>query len=167
MVTPPPASPALLAEAREFLAGFRSLQLATANVQGEPLASYAPYALLANGSFGLLLSDLAAHTANLRANPRASLLCIAPEAASEEIFARKRLVLQCSAVMFGPGEAQREQVVTALAQRFGATVMQLASLPDFHGVVLKPLTANYVTGFARAQALPVSGLYAPTAPEPE
>ncbi|MBT8138840.1 MAG: pyridoxamine 5'-phosphate oxidase family protein [Gammaproteobacteria bacterium] len=158
MVTPPATSPELISEAREFLAKFRSAQLATASKDGVPLASYAPFAMLDDGSIGMLLSELATHTQNLRDNASASLLFIEPEADAAEIFARRRLSFSCSAKLYSPGSAERAAVVSALKARFGNIAEQLASLPDFYGVVLKPDSANYVAGFARAQQLPVDAL---------
>jgi len=61
---------------RELLATERHAVLATlsASRAGWPFASVAPYALSAAGEPLLLLSDLAEHTRNLRADPRASLM---------------------------------------------------------------------------------------------
>src|SRR5438093_838966 len=60
---------------RELLANERHAVLATvsASRDGWPFASVAPYALSAGGEPLLLLSDLAEHTRNVRADPRASL----------------------------------------------------------------------------------------------
>src|SRR5437879_12351747 len=59
---------------RALLAAERHAVLATlsASRDGWPFASVAPYALSADGEPLLLLSDLAEHTRNVRADPRAS-----------------------------------------------------------------------------------------------
>ena len=61
---------------RELLANERHAVLATlsASRDGWPFASVAPFALSDTGEPLLLLSDLAEHTRNIRADPRASLM---------------------------------------------------------------------------------------------
>ncbi|NNC55216.1 MAG: hypothetical protein HKO07_05805 [Pseudomonadales bacterium] len=159
MVPPPDTAPELLREAREFLAHFRSVQLATVNKAGEPLASYAPFVRLPDGSLCMLLSELAAHTRNLQDNPIASLLFIEPEAEATEIFARRRLVCSCRARLYRPGTSEREAVVHALQARFGDIAEQLASLPDFYGVILEVDQVSFVSGFAKANTLPAKDLF--------
>jgi len=62
----PPANDqnSIITAAREFLTTFESMQLATVNSSGQPMASYAPFVRLDNGQLGIFISDLDAHTAN-------------------------------------------------------------------------------------------------------
>src|SRR5207245_1485810 len=67
--------PQVMRALRALLAAERHAVLATlsASRDGWPFASLVPYALSADGEPLLLLSDLAEHTRNVRADPRASL----------------------------------------------------------------------------------------------
>lgn len=67
-----------LENARCFHRVYDSVLMATATEDGEPVASYAPY-LEHGGDFYVYVSDLAAHTQNLKRNPRASLMFIEDE----------------------------------------------------------------------------------------
>ena len=148
----PPANDqnSILTAAREFLTTFKSMQLATVDASGQPMASYAPFIQLDNGQLGIFVSDLAAHTANLRNQPVASALVIEPETQAKQIFARKRLMLECSVSMHERESAVSSQVLQAMRQRFGDIIAQLTPLADFHVFTLSITQAIYVTGFAQA-----------------
>lgn len=70
-------------EARRWLREGRVAALATLSVddrtRGFPFGSVVPYALDADGAPFILIADIAQHTKNLRADPRASLLICEPE----------------------------------------------------------------------------------------
>lgn len=80
--------------AQQLLDTLKSVQLATLNAQGEPEASYAP-CLIESQRVYLFLSQLASHTQNLLRTPVCSLMWIADEQSSRNLFARERLILQC------------------------------------------------------------------------
>src|SRR6516162_8131757 len=73
------------AAARALLAAESVGLLSTISVRrpGTPYGSVTPYALSAGGAPLLLLCGLAAHTHNLRADPRAGLFVGAPTAATD------------------------------------------------------------------------------------
>ena len=148
----PPANDqhSIITAAREFLTTFKSMQLATVNSSGQPMASYAPFVRLDNGQLGIFISDLAAHTANLRNQPVASALFIESETQAKQIFARKRLMLECGVSMHQRESAESSRVLKAMQQRFGDIIAQLTPLADFHVFTLSITQATYVTGFAQA-----------------
>ena len=148
----PPANDqnSIITAAREFLTTFESMQLATVNSIGQPMASYAPFVRLDNGQLGIFISDLAAHTANLRNQPVASALFIESETQAKQIFARKRLMLECGVSMHQRESAESSRVLKAMQQRFGDIIAQLTPLADFHVFTLSLTQATYVTGFAQA-----------------
>ena len=81
----------IVVEAGEFLAGFRTLLMATVSVDGVPDASYAPFVRIDDNAFYVNLSELSTHTGNLLATPRASVMFLQAEDDSKQLFARKRL----------------------------------------------------------------------------
>lgn len=140
------------AECAAFPDRFRSLLLATASKAGEPNASYAPY--LRDGTdFIIYVSELAAHTHNLRDTGKASVFFIENEDQADNLFARRRLTFRCSASIVPRGTEAFARLIAALEARFGSTMRQLKDMTDFHLVRLTPHKATYVAGFARAFSL--------------
>jgi putative heme iron utilization protein len=141
---------AIGAEARAFRDAFMTLHLATCTAAAQPVASYAPYALSADGGFYIYVSELAAHTENLKALRETSVLFIEAERDAEHLFARKRLTYTCAVTHLPRGEAPFERALDALALRFGDFIAYLRTLKDFHAFELCPRHASYVRGFAQA-----------------
>ena len=137
-------------EARSFLAGFRALQLATVSADGEPEASYAPFVMRADGAMCVYVSELARHTANLRARGRASVLFAAAEADSPELFARVRLTFACAAHHIDRDSEPFEELLDRFDAEFGEVMKMIRPLEDFHLFALVPESGTYVRGFAQA-----------------
>ena len=131
-----------------LLASVRSLILATVAADGEPLASVAPFVRAADGSLLIAVSGLAAHAAQIAANPAVSVMLIEDESTSRQIFARTRLTLRCRAEALT--DAGRTQTFAALRGRFGEIAGVLEGLPDFLAVRLVPLSGVFVMGFGAA-----------------
>lgn len=120
---------------------------------GAPYVSMVPFALL-QGEPGLVIhvSGLAAHTRDMLADPRVSLLVM--DATSKEVppQALARVTLQ--------GEAARipaDAPIHALAKRvylarFPSSA-QTFELGDFALFALRPATGRYVGGFAQAKTI--------------
>lgn len=133
----------------DLLANYRTLQLSTLDPGGTPESSYAPFVLVA-GDFYCFLSDLAAHSRNLRANPEAALMIIEDESKTRNLFARRRICLS----VFGQ-EIERETelgraILEQFRQRFDETFAVLEALPDFHLFQFKPKEGSLVRGFGQA-----------------
>jgi len=150
---PKPSLDEILQEAHDFRAAFGSLLLATADAQGVPNASYAPYVTDDAGCYFVYVSELATHTANLRAIPWASVLFIEDEDKAQQLFARRRLTCDCSVEAIGRGTPLWEHVLDRLEERHGKLMAMLRGLQDFHLFRLVPLKAGYVRGFAQAYEL--------------
>lgn len=124
--------------------------LATADAAGQPDSSVAPFALSPDGSLHTYISNLSLHTANLRANPRASVLLIEDESAAAHLLARRRLTLRCAAAFVARDDAGFAAPMSALREKFGPVMSQLESMHDFHLVRLVPDRARLVAGFGQA-----------------
>jgi putative heme iron utilization protein len=142
-------------EAIAFRAAQDAVILATTAADGTPDASYAPCVLDDDGRCHLLISQLARHTKNLLERPAASLLWIEERAAAGNPFARRRLVLRCTAVHIDRDSGSWHGMVARMEAALGNTVPLIAGLGDFMLFRFDALDGDYVRGFARAY--PVSG----------
>jgi len=131
----------------------RSAILATADASGQPAASYAPFIRDKAGRFYLFASGLAAHARNLAANPRASLMLIADEADSEQLFARCRAIWACTVQPLPRQEPRWEAIADRFQQQFGHPVDLLRQLPDFQLWELQPRGGQFISGFGAAYRL--------------
>ncbi len=145
-----PASSELQAEALSFRDRFKTVVLATCDVNAEPHASYAPFIVDQSGAFYIFVSELAPHTCNLLSNPRASLLLIDAEAQSTNLFARQRLSLTCRAAQISRNTPHWSEILDRMFEAHGKTVELLRTLPDFHLYRLDVTTGDYIKGFGQA-----------------
>ena len=128
----------------------QTLLLSSLNTEGDPEISYAPYYRDDAGAFYLFISDLAAHTKNLRAHNQASVMFITDEGQSQNQFARERLIYQCEVSEVAEGEAVFQTTLDAMEAKFGNIMAMLRTLQDFHLFRLNPYKGTYVVGFGRA-----------------
>ena len=148
LARPFPASEApfdAVALARELLRGIRSGALATLDADGTPFASLVTIATDADGTPLMLLSRLSAHTRNLEADPRCSLLFSA--GGKGDPLAHARLTVA--------GRATRSQE-TRIRERFLARhpkAKLYADFPDFGFFALEPSAGHLNGGFAKAATL--------------
>jgi heme iron utilization protein len=140
---------------QELLANQQTLLLSTASTTGLPDMSYAPFVRDESGCFYILISDLAAHTGNLMANPHASVMFIRPESESNNLFARERVIFDCTATEIDRRNDCYSTQLMALQQQFGDIVEVLGSLSDFHLFALTPVNGRYVAGFGQAYTINV------------
>lgn len=143
---------AVLAESRDFPQQFQTLNLATCSADGVPEASYAAY-VQAQGRYYIYVSELATHAQNLHDTGKCSVLFIESEADAKHCFARRRLVLQCTAMECPRDSVQFERVMAQFFDKFGKFMDLIGGLKDFHLYELVPSRGNYVAGFAKAFAL--------------
>ena len=138
-------------EAASLLTGARAATLATTTAAGLPHAALVTPALDAQGAPILLLSDLAAHTKNLRANPACALL-VTGAAADDNPQTAPRLLLSGTAQITTDPTA-RERFL--LAHPYAS---QYAGFGDFHLWRVEVNDAHYVGGFAAASRLRLAAL---------
>jgi|ERR1700688_943419 len=136
-------------EAGRLISARRWLALGTVDQSGIPSVSYVPFAPV-DGAFGIVVSRLAAHTANLFSRRPASLLLVDDEAGQPDAYARVRFTIGVTAQTNAPGSARADAIWSALESRQGATVRTLRALPDFQAISLEPASGRLVLGFASA-----------------
>jgi putative heme iron utilization protein len=131
---------------------FKTVLLATVSPEGFPEVSYAPY-VKDGDNYYVYISELAAHTRNMRHNSRVSLLFIENEDQAAHLFARKRISLHCTAYEVERDSEIFEQIMQRFQAEFGDFMNMLKTLQDFHLMCLHPYQGSFVQGFARAFAL--------------
>ncbi|MGD2120050.1 MAG: pyridoxamine 5'-phosphate oxidase family protein [Chromatiales bacterium] len=129
---------------------FRTLTLATTSANQQPEASVAPFVISDHGNICVFISELAQHTRNLLNGSKASLLLVADEADSRNLFARQRLTLRASAFEIQRSAPDWHSIMSQFRQRFDGTIDILKQLPDFHLFGFAVNSANYVQGFGQA-----------------
>lgn len=128
----------------------RSCILATASSSGKPLSSYAPVFVDELGDYFIYVSAMAKHFTHLRKTGLASLSLIEDESAADELFARKRVTIDCLATLLKRDSDEWEKGIAGLESRHGATMGYLKGLVDFDLFRLRPDEGRLVLGFGKA-----------------
>jgi putative heme iron utilization protein len=152
------ATEPIVVEAGEFLAGSRSVLMATTSADGVPDASYAPFVRIDDNAFYVNLSELSTHTGNLLATPRVSIMLLQAENDTKQLFARKRLSFDAEAEVVERDSTRWCQVMDLFADKFGDIVDLIRPLQDFKLFRITPRSAVYVRGFAQAYPIDASQL---------
>ncbi|NJL87636.1 MAG: HugZ family protein [Leptolyngbyaceae cyanobacterium SM1_1_3] len=140
----------VLAAYQRFPSEVQSLMLSTLNADGSPHASYAPFIVNEQHCFFVFTSGLSSHTQNLAERTQASVLLIADESQTSQIFARQRLSYHCTAELLPKDNSRWTQICDRFQQRFGNIIEMLRSLPDFCIFQLTPFGGSFIMGFGAA-----------------
>lgn len=130
---------ALLLEAYQGILSTNSREM-----PGFPFGSVAPFCLDAQGRPLLLISELAQHTRNLRADPRCSFIVVGH---GEDIQANARLTLvgECRPL----ADAAEIDAAAARYYRYFPDSTDFHRIHDFRFFRLEPLRCRYIGGFGR------------------
>lgn len=137
--------------ARRVLGNQKLAALGTLHA-GEPNVSMVPFAVMPDGALVIHVSGLAAHTADMREDPRVSVLVI--DADQERVMpqAVPRVTIQGNAERLEAGSDPYTQARDAYQSRFpdAAGIFELA---DFSLFVIRPRSARVIGGFGRAATI--------------
>lgn len=122
-----------------------TLGTVSARAPGVPFVSLAPYAEEEDGSLVFLVSDLAVHTRNLNADPRASILIREPEAGERDPLGLARATLMGRVGQVEDGEAGANVRDRYLSRHPNARYW--VDYPDFSFRRLTVEEAYFVGGF--------------------
>ena len=111
-----------------------------------------PYALLPDGAFVIHVSRLAAHTKDMLADPRVSLLIMQPEGGDTTAQALARVTIVGEAQETGKGSGEAHACREAYLVRF-PDAAPLTDFADFSFFVIRPTSARFVAGFAQATSV--------------
>ena len=138
---------------RDFVSGFQSVVIGSIDENGFPFSSYAPY-VYHDHRYYVFISDIARHARNLRRSGRASLFFIEDEAGADNLFARKRVSLQCETGIVAVESDEFAAVMAEFRQRFNPELVDaLRQMQDFHLHHLRPIAGEAVFGFGEAYTL--------------
>lgn len=135
---------------KEFIATIQTAVIGTLDKNNHPFSSYAPYIYDSN-RFYVYISDIATHAKNIQANPKASLFFVEDESKTTNMFARKRISLQCDSQKIARGSERFETVLGLFAQKFDAKmVATLKQMTDFNLYEFKVTYGEATFGFGKA-----------------
>ena len=149
-------TPEALAEARAVLRAAGHAALATLSPEdGHPQVSRIGIAVMADGVPVTLVSDLAAHTPALRADPRCSLM--AGDPGKGDPLAHPRVMLKCRANAIERGTPHEAEARAAYLAAHPKAKLY-ADFADFHFIRLAPESGSYNAGFGKAYRLTAKDL---------
>ncbi|NJD87578.1 MAG: hypothetical protein FIB05_06160 [Betaproteobacteria bacterium] len=120
---------------------------------GAPVVSMVPYAVVPGGTaFVIHVSRLAAHTKDMLADPRVSLLVMQPEGEDVDAQALARVSIQGEARELARGSEEEREARGAYLARFPEAA-PLTEFGDFSFFAIRPAQARFVAGFAQAMSL--------------
>jgi putative heme iron utilization protein len=108
--------------------------------------------------FYIFVSGLSNHTQNLKSTGKAGILLIEDEGQTQQIFARQRLMYDCSVDLIDRHDPQWTTWADQFKVRFGNLIDMLRQLPDFQIFRLTPQSGRFVVGFGAAYEVDASDL---------
>jgi hypothetical protein len=148
----------LTRELRSLLRGQRVAALGTLADDGAPLVSMVPFAIEPGlARLVIHVSELAAHTRNLRERPRVSLLVMRAETPGEPVHALPRVTFDGVATLLAPDGETWSACRAAYLQRF-PEAEPMTQLGDFRFVAVELNGARQVAGFGAARSLDAPAL---------
>ena len=143
---------ALALRLRQLVTGRTTASLGTLH-SGAPYVSMLPFALLADGSaFAIHVSGLAAHTNDMLAEPRVSLLITELEQGGVSPQALPRATIVGTAQQLSRDAPSYELAKATYLARFPDSA-PMFELGDFSLFTIAPSTVRWIPGFAQALAL--------------
>lgn len=135
---------------KQFLSTIATATIGTIDKDGLPFCSYAPY-IYDNNRFYIYISDIATHTKNLHVRPNASLFFIEDESKSSNLFARKRISLQCESCVILRDSERFEEVLSLFGQKFESSMIAtFKNMLDFNLFELHVSGGEATFGFGDA-----------------
>jgi len=125
---------------------------------GAPAVSMVPYAIAAEGpGFLIHVSALAAHTKDMLADARVSLLVAEAEGGDKSPLGLMRVSVQATAGQIAPDSPRLPGFRAAYLARF-PDAEPLFGFGDFSLFLLRPNGARFVSGFGQAHSLSAESL---------
>ncbi|QOY55463.1 pyridoxamine 5'-phosphate oxidase family protein [Candidatus Sulfurimonas marisnigri] len=135
---------------KNFISNIKTAVIATIDSNNNPFSSYAPY-IYDNNHFYIYISNIATHAKNIQANPNASLFFIEDESKTENLFARKRISLQCKSSIIQRDAERFEEVFALYNEKFDTSMVEmLKKMKDFNLFELEVKAGEATFGFGEA-----------------
>ena len=137
----------------EFLEPLKSLTISSLDEKGYPFSSYAPFVKY-NHKYYVYLSLMAKHSSNLTQNKIASIFFCEDEQSCENIFAKKRVSIQCNTLKLDQDTQKEKVILNEFRNRFGKNMVDmLKKMGDFYLFEFTPFYGEAVFGFGQAYNL--------------
>lgn len=133
-----------------FLDSKKSVILSTVNSEGEPFASYSPFAQDEEGNFYVFVSTAVAHSHNMYATGKAHIMFLQDESDAKHIYARQRLYFKAKAEKFDAEDERFEKIATLFENKLGEEASLVRKMTDSRFYKLTPYDGNLVLGFGAA-----------------
>lgn len=132
----------------ELINKHHSVNIGSISTNGYPFGSYAPFVYMEHNIY-IFIASIATHTKNLTSNPKSSLLFIEDEASCNNIFARKRVTMQCNCIKYtGVDEAL---IMNAFREKFDENIINmLDGTHDFALFEFTPIYGEVTLGFGKS-----------------
>lgn len=137
---------------QDYLKEFESVVLSTIDTNNLPFTSYAPFIKVDN-KYYVYISSMARHSRNLEINTKASLFFIEDESSVNNIFARKRVVIQCDSKKLPRDTKEFDTLINLFEEKHGKTVSMLKTMNDFAFFEFEAFGGEAVFGFGEAYDL--------------
>lgn len=137
----------------KFLENIQSLTISSLDENGYPFSSYAPY-VKHNHKYYTYLSLMAKHSKNLKENSISSIFFCEDEKECSNIFAKKRVSIQCKTLMLEQDTKNEEEILNVFRSKFGEDMVNmLKKMGDFYLFEFTPFYGEAVFGFGKAYNL--------------
>ncbi|MFA9240107.1 MAG: HugZ family protein [Candidatus Paceibacteria bacterium] len=137
----------------EFLEQIQSLTISSLDENGYPFSSYAPYVKY-NNKYYVYLSLMAKHSSNLTQNKIASIFFCEDEQDCKNIFAKKRVSIQCETLKLAQNTQNEEEILNEFKAKFSEEMVNmLKKMGDFYLFEFTPFYGEAVFGFGKAYNL--------------
>ena len=137
-------------EKDSLIQNMHTVILSTKCADGIPNASYAPSVIDSDGFYYIYISKLSKHANNLLSSENLSVMIIEDESKSKNLFARKRLTMNCNSSEVIRDSENWNNKISLLEGKFGESITFLKKLTDFHLFKIEPKDGLLVYDFARA-----------------
>ncbi len=135
---------------KNFIKNIKTAVIGTIDKENHPFSSYAPY-IYDNNRFYIYISNIATHAQNIQQNPNASLFFIEDESKSDNLFARKRISLQCSSIKIPRDTKRFEEILDLFGKKFDTAMVEtLKNMTDFNLFELEVNSGEATFGFGEA-----------------
>ena len=137
----------------DFLEPLKSLTISSLDEKGFPFSSYAPFVKFEH-KYYVYLSLMAKHSHNLTNNSKCSIFFSEDEKDCKNIFAKKRVSIQCDAIRLEQHTQKEKEILEQFNNKFGNDMISmLHKMGDFYLFEFTPFYGEAVFGFGKAYTL--------------
>ncbi|PJN87449.1 HugZ family pyridoxamine 5'-phosphate oxidase [Bacillus sp. mrc49] len=137
-----------------FINKCNTMVISSKDANGDPFISYAPF-VQHEGKFYIYISKISDHYQFIEANHLISIMLLADEQSSTNLFALERVRFQCTAENIG--NEGHEVIFSKFAENHGAPMMGVLRGLDLSLFELTPTDGRYVIGFGQAFSIDLPG----------